>query len=252
MQPDYLYPITDNKSRDEYILIEFKNILRNFNEVVINKMLTDINHWVDKYPLLQELIKNDYDTVYHLVSYCGISEVLYNAGEQKVSLCEIEQDIAKLLKTDIIEMSTRLQFQSALVQLLDKDFVKKVYIQCDEVTDEIRDFIRKEYFIFIPEKIHLIEGNLIDCYNEHSELTSIILDRADNLLTILQKNESVRGKSFILSDSKYNNHYLDNSNDSNEMLKYERKHAKVFDEAMENRCCFISYMHPFRIQTPDK
>lgn len=248
---DYLYPLTDDKSRDEYILIEFKNILRNYNEVVINKMLTNIDKWKDKYPLLDKLIEQDYDTVYHLVSYSGIKEVLFNASKHNLSIDEIDKDIAELSETNIVEMSTRLQFQSALVQILDKKFVKQVYIQCDHVTEEIREFIRKEYIIFIPDKLHLLEGNITECYFEHPELTTIFLDSADNLLKILQKNTSVSGKGFILSDCKINNHYLDNTIDNNGMRKYERKHAREFEESMENRGCFISYMYPLRVIYPN-
>ena len=140
---DYLHPLTDERSRDEFILIEFKNFLRNYHEVVINKMLSNINTWIDKYPLLEKLIRLNYDEVYNLVTYSGINEVLFNAGEGKISISEIEKDINTLIQSDIIEMSTRLQFQSALVQILDREFVKKVYIQCESSSDEIVNFIKE-------------------------------------------------------------------------------------------------------------
>lgn len=249
---DYLYPLTDDKSRDEYILIEFKDIIRNYNEVVINKMLTNINDWKEKYPSLVKLIVLDYDTVYHLVTYRGIKDVLSNASEHKIPSDEIDKDINELSKNDIMNMSTRLHFQSALVQILSRSFVKKVYIQCEHVTDEIKDFIRKEYAIFIPDKLHLLEGEITECYFEHPELTSIFLDSADNLLKILQKDSSVNGKSFILNDCVKNNRYLDNDIDHNGIIKYVRKHADVFEESMENRGCFITYMYPLRVIYPNK
>lgn len=251
--PDYLLPF-EKENREEVILLPFHNVIRSENEAIFQYMKERSEHYLPKYPGLAALMDETADNIYKIAVSFSPEQFLDVLSidpdntsiedAETISPEEISNDLLVIRNQyNLLRDSTQTRMEAAISQIVQQSFCKSLYVVDDFVRGD-KSLIYTMNRVFAPaialKKLRVYENTLQDIIHNHPEVTTVFIDDADDLRTIIETYDSklIAGKYFMLSLAYHTN--LDS-------VTHIIKHFDFFESAKEKYKCNVEYYMPFAL-----
>lgn len=248
---DPLAPIQSmdtDRDRVERLLVSFEGFIKNQSEGLVRTMLSELEHWVDRYPILSIYDDMTMDEIYDAVSLYQPYELLDEMCEHQRTQEEILQDIDTLMPQIFIENSHLTQFEYALYRLLHENKVEYccIYKEGTFYENELK-YLRFK-FKDVIEKIEFVDNTPLPViFHDIRPTTAFIPDPAFVFGYIEEiygdEDTDIKGVMFIIL----------NNTDTVEMMNgevfvYTDKYKESMTFVNENRHYGVASMFNFALQ----
>ena len=247
--PDYLRPIRSG-NRDEYFLIEFHRVFKNTNMSILRNMLErsqDDEEILQLFPNLIEYAKMPIDALYNVtVMYNHPEQFVFNLSKETLSMDMCRSFVEVFREPYHFEYLHTTRMEAILRNLIEQQFVKKVYLIADRFTTEMKSYLSSTIEPkYLGTKVSAIEGNLIDAFDSIPELTTVFMSDSCDFETLYQYNsELVKNKFFVIYDG-YDNLEPVDPNDPQSRMQYAK--TELINRLAKDRICEVAYAYPFCI-----
>lgn len=182
MNFDLLAPIQSmdtDRDRAERLLVSFEGFIKNQSEGLVRTMLSELEDWIDIYPLLEMYDDMTMEEIYDAVSLYQPYELLEAMSEEKRSHEDILNDLDKLMPKIYLDNSKITQFEFVLYRLLNEDKIEYccIYKEGKFYENEL-SYIRSKYK-FVIDKIELVDDTTLPIiFKDIKPTTAFITDPA--------------------------------------------------------------------------
>lgn len=157
---DPLAPIQSmdtKRDRVERLLVSFDGFIKNQAEGMIRTMLSELDTWIEIYPILSMYDEMTMDEIYDAVSLYQPYDLLYEMSGKERSHEDILNDLDQIIPNIFLENSKITQFEYTLYRLLLEDKVEYccIYKESAFYENELA-YIRHQYKNVI-DKIELVD-----------------------------------------------------------------------------------------------
>lgn len=201
---DYLYPVGRNQNRNEYLLVEFDDILKTSFESVLYGLLQLPDEIRDKFPGLEQFAV--IDPVKTFETYClWDAEAFLRGllGDDTLDQEEFRDILDRAFKEDTLRLQTDTMMLYALINIAAQKYTKRVTIVNRRKLEPFELAYLRNAFDLDWRKVSVLHGSVAsvllesDVYTtvamtDPSELLEMLQDQAkyhlDNTLVLLQNN----------------------------------------------------------------
>ena len=265
--PDFMRPIRD-ANREEYFLVEFHRTLKNTNMALLRNMIMAGARDPDFLKIFPNLYyfarMTSNDDLYN-------ATVMYNRPDELVrflSKDRLSADLCLAYAKEYMEPlqlerlhNTRLEY--VILQLLEKEFLRKVYIFADKFTIDMQGYLVRVFGseALDSKRIVPIEGYFYDCITEIPEVTTAFISNFDDLEQALALSPGcINGKMIIISDGYDNLEPIESSTladpnkkeDGEPPHKLQYKGLELFAKWNKEKRAEVGYAYPYCIETPNE
>lgn len=206
MNFDPLLPIQSmntDRDRRERLLVSFEGFIKNQSEGLVRTMLSEMEDWIEDYPILSIYDDMDMVEIYEAVSLYQPYELLDEMSEHKKTKEEILKDLDTLLPKIFLENSHVTQFEFALYQLLREEKIEYccIFKEGKFYENELR-YIRNRYKPVI-EKIELVDNTALPVIFNDIKPTTAFLTEPGFVFAYIEEvyvedDDPIAGTMFIL------------------------------------------------------
>ena len=248
---DPLAPIQSmdtERDRVERLLVSFEGFIKNQSEGLVRTMLSELDHWIDQYPLLEIYDDMTMEEIYDAVSLYQPYELLEEMSEHKRSQDEILQDLDTIMPQIFLENSHLTQFEYTLYRMLHENKIEYccIYKEGPFYENELKYIQFK--FKNVLEKIEFVDATpLPTIFHDIKPTTAFISDPSFVFgyieETYGENDEDIAGTMFIVL----------NNTDTVEMMNgevfvYTEKYKKSMIFVNEERHYGVASMFNFALQ----
>lgn len=194
-------PFDSEKNRDEYLLIEFDNILVNVNYMIIRYMLDNFDKYISKYPGL-ELFKSYEDDVMYIMSLSSTRKGLLTLlSDDKLSEDNTREDLLFIEKMiDFNDSGYVQKITVSLSTLALQDKIKEIYVYSENLTLSKQIAINNIFSASCQlEKVYALEeSSFTKMLKDEPKITTVLCQNADNVTNAIKLNAPVIQKQFLL------------------------------------------------------
>ena len=188
---DFNQPIMHN--RQEKIAVKFNGCIKNACETMLIAMLdNDFNHWVSRYPGLDDIIKlGNVKEVYYRLMYFTPKSFLTEMRKpyKELSENEITQDISRLLGDLVIpERSSFTSLEIGIREIVKYDFCETITVYDTSMNDATKMYIAKLFHSY-ENKAYMYTGFLKELVEDSHGITTFFIDDIEELMILMEKYE---------------------------------------------------------------
>lgn len=236
-------PFDESRNRDEFMLIEYDNILVNVNYLIIKKMLENQNKWINKYPGLSLFNQYEDDHLYIMSLSATRNGLLSLLSDDKLSESETKEDLIFLEKQiDFTKTSYTQKIMISLRDLSLHESIKEIYIYSNHLTDSKQRSI-ENIFLGASElgKVYTLEENSFSkMLKDEPKITTILIQDVDNISKAIKLGVNLERKQFLSPSSLMNGDRKKIEETGQIVLKYEDSEI----ELLSKYGCNLNYFKP--------
>lgn len=205
---DFMHPILDGSNRNEYILTEFSQIIRNINECFIYVLLMKppfeslrkYDNAIEKFDGLSR------DEIYYETNNILEKDFLKILLDQPVSDEELLKDYKLLYELYSPELGHRTTFEKILLRMNEESFVKKIYITDTHMDQKRLELLGMMFPSTANEKIIALNDPVSHVLKTYPDITTVFMNDGRDLINIFKtfNKKLLYRKYFLLNINKIN------------------------------------------------